>query len=91
MRCRKVPRFKICTTPVAYLGIGDRRNRRLQILQHTNNNKRNNKELLVVADVFRLLCICVFSYRCFLFHCLYLFIFPGYAQEISLCDFFHST
>ena len=60
----------------------------LHILQHTNNKKRNIKELLVVADVFRLLCICVFSNRCVLFHCLHSFIFPTYAQEFSLRDFF---
>ena len=53
----------------------------LQILLHTNNKKRSNKELLVVADVFRLLCICVFSNRCFLFHCLY-FLFSGIRAGI---------
>ena len=70
---------------------GSEKSLALQILQHTNNKKRNNRELLVVADVFRLLRICLFSNLCFLFHCLYLFIFPVYAQEFSLCNFFHST
>ena len=44
---------------------GSEKSPALQILQHTNNKKRNNTELLVVADVFRLLCICVFSNRWF--------------------------
>ena len=67
---------------------GSEKSTTLQILQHTNNKKRNNKELLVVADVFRLLCICVFNNRCFLFHCLYLFYFSGLRAEIFSAWFF---
>ena len=44
---------------------GSEKSPTLQTLQHTKNKKRNNKELLAGADVFKLLCIYVFSDRCF--------------------------
>ena len=92
VRCRNVSRLKICTTPVAYLGIGDWRNRRC----YTFYNTLIIRNVILKSYWLWRMCLdcCVFAFLVIAVFCftVYIHLFFQPTRRNFLCViFFHST